>query len=224
MQVGVVLTANYGFFNYLSAALLLFVLDDRHLGSARVAIGAPALRPRGAVLGTVLVALTIVPFLGFVPGLRGLDRALLPVRRVLAPFRSINAYHLFAQMTLVRREPVIEGSVDGVTWQSYELRYEPGDLERPPPFVAPYQPRVDFQVWFLFLGPRGARWFERLLDRLVQAPSAVVSLFARDPFPATPPRFVRIAVYRYRFTDIATRAATGAWWQRELLGYVRGRQ
>jgi hypothetical protein len=32
MQVGVLLTANYGFFNYLTLALLLFVLDDRQLG------------------------------------------------------------------------------------------------------------------------------------------------------------------------------------------------
>src|SRR5262249_8709368 len=223
MQAGVVLTANYGFFNYLSAALLLFILDDRDLGRTPVEIGTPALRPRDTVLATLLVALTIVPFLGFVPALRGLDRALLPVQRLLVPFRSINSYHLFAHMTLVRREPVIEGSADGVTWLSYELRYQPGGPDRPPPFVAPHPPGVDFQAWFLFLGPRSTRWFDRLLDRLLHAPDAVTSLFARDPFPTTPPRFVRVAVYRYRFTDSATRAAAGAWWQRDLLGYVRDR-
>jgi hypothetical protein len=30
---------------------------------------------------------------------------------------------------------------------------------------------------------------------------------------------VRLGFYRYRFTDAATRRATGAWWQRNLLGY-----
>jgi hypothetical protein len=147
---------------------------------------------------------------------------LLPARALLDDIRSINAYHLFAQMTLVRREPVIEGSDDGVTWQPYELRYEPGDVDRSPPFVAPHQPRVDFQMWFLLLGGRLlAPWFRTLLDRLQHDPAAVAPLFARDPFPTTPPRWLRVAVYRYRFSDPATRAGTGAWWTRELEGTTR---
>jgi lipase maturation factor 1 len=223
MQIGVGLTANYGFFNYLSAALLLFVLDDRHFGRAE-ALPAAARRswPLGLV-AVVLVALSVVEFTPFLPLPVGVMRAALPVRRRIEPFRSVNAYHLFAHMTLVRREPVIEGSMDGITWLPYELRYEPGDPDRPPPFVAPHQPRVDFQLWFLLLGRPDARWFERLLDRALHAPDVVAPLFARDPFPATPPRFVRVAVYRYRFTDFATRAATGAWWRRELLGHLPAR-
>ena len=35
------------------------------------------------------------------------------------------------------------------------------------------------------------------------------------------PKLLRVAFYRYRFTDFATRRATGAWWDRELLGYSR---
>ena len=65
------------------------------------------------------------------------------------------------------------------------------------------------------------RRIDALLARLLTAPEIVAPLFARDPFPATPPRFVRVAIYRYRFTDVATRHATGAWWQRELEGRSR---
>ena len=222
MQVAVLATANYGFFNYLSIALALWVLDDGHFGRAAVPHEPP---PRSFVLAIavpVLVALSVVEFLPFLHPPAGLERHLLPVRRALAPFRSVNSYHLFAHMTLVRREAVIEGSADGATWLAYEFRYKPGDPARPPPFVAPHQPRVDFQLWFLLLGPRaGARYFEALLARLLTAPEVVAPLFARDPFPATPPRFVRVAIYRYRFTDVATRRATGAWWQRELEGRSR---
>ena len=216
-QIGVALTANYGFFNLLSAALLLFVLDDRHLGVA--AVPPPRHRSVPLALGTAaLVALSVAQFAGVVTRVRAFD----PVRRVLEPFRSINAYHLFATMTLVRREPVIEGSADGVTWLPYELRYEPGDVDRAPPFVAPHQPRVDFQMWFLLLGAHpGARWFDALVDRILHEPAAVAPLFARNPFPDAAPRFVRVAIYRYRFTDEATRRATGAWWSRELLGTSR---
>jgi hypothetical protein len=223
MQIAILLTANYGFFNYLSIALALFVLDDGHLGAPDVAADPPPRRSAPfAVLAGGLVVLSLVQFVPLVPVLRRLDAALFPVRRVLATFRSINAYHLFAHMTLVRREAVIEGSEDGSTWLPYEFRYKPGDPERPPPFVAPHQPRVDFQLWFLLLGPRpGARYFDTLLARLLTAPEVVAPLFARDPFPVTPPRLVRVAIYRYRFTDAPTRRATGAWWRRELEGYSR---
>ena len=218
LQIGVALTANYGFFNLLSAALLLFVLDDGHLGRTRAA---PPARRRSPLLtlGTVaLVALSLVPFLPFVTRAWPPE----PLRRALNTVRSINAYHLFAQMTLVRREPIIEGSADGVTWLPYELRWKPGDTERAPGFVAPHQPRVDVQAWFLLLGPRpGARWFDGLLDRLLHEPTVVAPLFARNPFPDGAPRFVRVAFYRYRFTDRAERRATGAWWKRELLGTSR---
>jgi len=219
-QVVVIATANYGFFNYLSLALCLWVLDDGHLPWGRDRRGdAPLPLQPPLVLATVLVvALTIVPFLSLVPGMRPLARVLRPVRAALDEVRTINAYHLFAQMTLVRREAVIEGSNDGADWRAYELHYQPGDVDRAPPFVAPHQPRVDFQMWFLLLGGRLAPWFHTLLDRLQHDPAVVAPLFARNPFPDAPPRLVRIAVYRYRFSDAATRARTGAWWTRELLG------
>ena len=279
MQLSVILTANYGFFNYLTMALCLFVLDDGHLewlaerlgrrlqrlsqnsqttdwettdnrrkplsalaldllsvrllSVVRRVLGQP-LRPPlprrssllsrcvGALLLIILLPVSVVPFLPFLNGTA--YRETLPVRRVLNAFRSINAYHLFASMTLIRREPVIEGSDDGEHWETYEFRYKPGDPDRAPAFVAPHQPRVDFQLWFLLLGGRAsAPYFDTLLARLLEAPSVVAPLFARDPFPQRPPAFVRLAVYRYRFTDAATRRKTGAWWSRELLGHTQPR-
>jgi hypothetical protein len=229
-QLMVLLTANYGFFNYLSLALLLLVLDDGHLAwiAARCGVAlAPAPPPLASkrrtamMLAATLVAvpISIVPFLPFVSRSAARAPALAPVRDVIEATRSINAYHLFAQMTLVRREVVIEGSDDGTTWQSYELRYKPGDPDRAPPFVAPHQPRLDFQLWFLPLGGRlRARYFDTLLTRLLVHPVAVATLFARDPFSETPPKFLRVALYRYRFTDTATRRASGDWWSRELVG------
>jgi hypothetical protein len=174
-----------------------------------------------AIVAAVLVAVSVVPFFPFLPVPRDLARAVRPVESALDRYRSINAYHLFASMTLVRREAVFEGTADGVTWRPYEFRYKAGRIDRSPPFVAPHQPRVDFQLWFLFLGRRGAAYVDTLLDRLLHDPDAVAPLFAANPFPDAPPEAVRIAVYRYRFSDRATRAATGAWWTRDLQGYTR---
>jgi hypothetical protein len=221
----VLATANYGFFNYLSLALCLWVLDDGHLPWTRArpaASPASGVTPQLALATAALVALTVVAFLGFVPRLRPLARAVRPVRAALDEVRSINAYHLFAEMTLIRREAVIEGSHDGSDWRAYALHDQPGDVDRAPPFVAPHQPRVDFQMWFLLLGGgRLAPWFGALVDRLQHDPAVVAPLFACNPFPDAPPRLVRLAVYRYRFTDAATRARTGAWWTRELIGTSR---
>ena len=221
-QVFVTLTANYGFFNYLSTALCLWMLDDHDLG-VRAHDARPASWPATiafAAVALVLVPVSLVPFLPFVRVPPAIAEIARPIDRFLDRYRSINAYHLFASMTLIRREPVFEGTADGTTWRAYELQYKPGRVDRPPPFVAPHQPRVDFQLWFLFFG-RGARYVDTLLDRLLHDPDAVASLFAENPFPDAPPQAVRIAVYRYRFSDRATRAATGAWWTRELEGTTR---
>jgi hypothetical protein len=196
------------------------MLDDRDLGAAAATVSRRP-RPALAVATAVLVPLSCVPFLVFVPALRPIVYAVAPIERATQDLLLVNAYHLFASMTLVRREPVIEGTADGETWRAYELRYEPGDVDRAPPFVAPHQPRVDFLDWFLFLGGREHPYFDTLLDRLLHDPDAVSSLLARNPFPDAPPIALRVAVYRYRFTDLATRRATGAWWTRELLGYSR---
>src|SRR5262249_33214223 len=67
-QVFVVLTANYGFFNYLSAALVLWALDDHDLGVREHVV------PRRSWLATIglaaaavaLVPVSLIPFLPFV--------------------------------------------------------------------------------------------------------------------------------------------------------------
>jgi lipase maturation factor 1 len=233
MQVSVILTANYGFFNYLTMALCLFVLDDGHLQWVAQRFGRSLwwLPPRPsstrqaillALVTAVMLPVSVVPFLPFVPYPRSLNPVIVPVRRALNTLRSVNAYHLFASMTLVRREVVLEGSDDGSVWSAYEFRYKPGDPDRAPPFVAPHQPRVDFQLWFLLLnGAPRAQYFNVLLLRLLEAPPVMAPLFSRDPFPEKPPAFVRAVFYRYTFTDSATRRTTGNWWQREWLGFSK---
>jgi hypothetical protein len=226
-QLFVVLTANYGFFNYLSAALCLWMLDDHDLGVREhvVADRSPLATVVLGALALVLVPISLIPFFGFMRVPLAIRAAAQPIDRVMDRFRSINAYHLFASMTLVRREPIFEGTADGVTWRPYEFRYKPGRLDRPPPFVAPHQPRVDFQLWFLFLGHRGHGGYAKtLLLRMLHDPDAVAPLFAENPFPDEPPRAVRIAVYRYRFSDRATRTDTGAWWTREIEDHTQALQ
>jgi hypothetical protein len=139
--------------------------------------------------------------------------------RWIAPFRSINTYGLFAVMTTSRPEISIEGSDDGQTWRAYQFKYKPGPLERAPRFVAPYQPRLDWQMWFAALGTyRENPWFLSLCGHLLQGSAPVLGLLQANPFPERPPRYIRALLYEYHFTEFEARRRSGDWWQRQFRG------
>ena len=145
-----------------------------------------------------------------------------PFARVIAalsPFHLVSSYGLFALMTSERPEIIVEGSNDGVEWLAYEFKCKPGEPKCAPRFVAPHQPRLDWQMWFAALGYFEANpWFFRFLMRLLEGSAPVLALLKENPFPAAPPRYVRGVVYDYRFTTRIERRTTGAWWKRERRG------
>ena len=137
----------------------------------------------------------------------------------VSPFRIVNSYGLFANMTTSRPEIRVQGSNDGQTWSDYEFKYKPGDPGRMPRWAQPHQPRLDWQMWFVALGSyRHNPWFINLAERLLQGSPDVLRLLEHNPFPEKPPRFVRAELYEYRFTDFATKRADGTWWESEYLG------
>ena len=110
------------------------------------------------------------------------------------------------------REIEIEGSADGVEWRAYRWRYKPDALTERPRWIAPFQPRLDWQMWFAALGTwEEERWFQAFCQKLLNGSPAVVRLLAHNPFPDAPPRFLRATLYRYRFAP----SGTGRWWTRE---------
>jgi hypothetical protein len=46
----------------------------------------------------------------------------------------------------------------------------------------------------------------------------VLALFAANPFPQTPPKYVRAIIWQYWFTSMPEKRTTGLWWKRQLLG------
>jgi hypothetical protein len=136
-----------------------------------------------------------------------------------APFDLANTYGLFAVMTTSRIEIVVEGSNDGKTWQAYDFKYKPGNVARRPPWVAHYQPRLDWQMWFAAFGNyRENPWFSNFMIRLLQGSPEATALLASNPFPNVPPRYVRAVAYDYHFTDFAAHKGAGDWWRREPKG------
>jgi hypothetical protein len=233
LQLLIVLTGNYGFFNLLTIFLCILLLDDslisRWLPTRLVnrltvrtsaerysSPAAPAEKVIRAVLAVLILMISgseMLQTFGRGAALPGFARQLVGRQ---APFDLANSYGLFAVMTTSRVEIVVEGSNDGVTWQPYEFKYKPGDLARRPPWVAPYQPRLDWQMWFAVFGTYQENpWFSNFMVRLMQGAPEVTALLEKNPFPDGPPLYVRALAYGYHFTDFSARRATGDWWRRE---------
>jgi hypothetical protein len=228
LQLLVILTGNYAFFNLLSLALCLWGLDDRTFAPldrllnrrfpppGRWTIRLPFVRGISTAIVAVLMivgALTLISM--FKPAALRFTQ---PIFANIGPFEIVNTYGLFATMTTTRPELILEASNDQVDWREYSFRYEPGELHRPLPQVAPYQPRLDWQMWFAALGDiQENGWVRNLLYRLLTGEQSVIGLLDPPPFP-TRPRYMRILLYDYTFTTPGERSRSGAVWQRELRG------
>ena len=137
----------------------------------------------------------------------------------LDAFRLVNGYGLFRVMTKDRKEIIIEGSADGIDWKPYEFKWKPGDVSHAPAWCQPHQPRLDWQMWFAALGSYQQNpWFVQTVISLLHGKPNVLALFEVNPFPETPPRYVRATIYRYRFTNAEEHRQTGAWWKHRELG------
>jgi lipase maturation factor 1 len=235
LQVSILLSGNYTFFNWLTLLLCIAACDDftlgrvlpRKLGDLYNRSGpsvpsgsiwrwrnAPILLIFALVIGIYLVQ--IVSSFGRLPSAAS---PLVAVYRWLSPLRSINSYGLFAVMTPDRPEIIVEGSRDGRDWKPYAFHHKPGALDRAPTFVAPHQPRLDWQMWFAALGnARQNPWFVSFCIRLLQDSPEVVGLLGENPFPGSPPKYIRARLYQYHFTNPEERRRTGNWWKRELQG------
>jgi hypothetical protein len=204
LQIGIILTANYAFLNYVVLALGFLLVEDR---TAPQPVEARPHFVQRVALPLLFVA-TILDFLA----------PTLPPARWLAPFRVANSYGLFAVMTRARYELEFQGTRDGRTWVAYPFRYKPQRPNDPPRFFAPYQPRFDWNLWFASFGElRGDPWIMAVQQRLLENEPDVLQLFAGNPFDKQPPKAVRVMRWRYRFTTHEERARTGAWWARELV-------
>jgi hypothetical protein len=231
-----IVSGNLSFLNWLTIVPALAYFDDTAFGHL-----IPA-RRRGAVLhrfaglhasrtqtvlalafAVVVGVLSVGPVLNLVSSDQAMNSS-------FEPLALVNTYGAFGNVDRERHEVILEGTRDPVPdgtahWEEYELPCMPGDPRRSPCFVTPYHYRLDWQMWFVGNGAaRGEGierepWLVHLVWQLLLGESSPRRLFARDPFPGSPPRWIRADVWRYRFTESR---ASGAWWERERVGeYLR---
>jgi predicted DCC family thiol-disulfide oxidoreductase YuxK len=234
LQVLIMLTGNFAFFNLLTIALCVTLFDDgvtrrfvpRFLrpthapltGGAAPSAPARAAR-RAGVIGPTAFALMAFLNLNQVAGLV-VPRSWWPSPVATATawashFRIVNGYGIFRAVTVKRPEIVIEGSDDRARWKPYGFRYKPGDTSAALRWVAPHQPRLDWQMWHASLGDANDNgWVANLAIRVLECSPDVLRLLGDDPFHGQPPRYVRAVLYEYRFSTREERDGNGAIWVR----------
>ena len=222
----ILLTGNYNWFNLQTVLLCLVLFDDAALRNTVLrCLPFPADIRSPRMLNVVTVS--SLGILVVICGLVQMDQRFggdppavaQAVNGVIEPLHIANAYGLFAVMTTVRDEIIVQGSDDGIDWRDYEFRYKPGDVRRRPVWNIPHQPRLDWQMWFAALeNYQQNPWFGNFCERLLQGSPEVLALLEINPFPKHPPRYIRAEFYKYEFTNFTERRVTGAWWKRELVG------
>ena len=227
-QTLLIVSGNLSFLNWLTLVVAIACLDDRALG--RVLPGRferaaerleAAARPNRAhtiavgVLACLVGVLSIGPVLNMLSPHQEMNSS-------FEPLHLVNTYGAFGSVGRVRNEIVLQGTSEAnaetaTHWLDYELPCKPGDVRRRPCLITPYHYRLDWQMWFAAMSePESEPWFVNLVYKLLIGEPAVTRLFARDPFPQQPPRFVRAEFFEYHFARIGD--GSGAYYRRKLLG------
>jgi hypothetical protein len=229
LQLLILATGNYGFFNLLAIALCIPLLDDNLLPAPRPRPATETPTPRNwspwvlKPLAAIILVATSLQFIRQCGYRQSWPAPLEVFEETLAPLRSLNSYGLFAVMTTDRPVLIVEGSDEGGPWKEYGFKYQSGDVSRPPQFCSPHMPRLDWQMWFAALDPQSnSNVLEGLLRGILHNSKPVLSLMGQDPFHGHAPKYVRLKMYKYEFTTASERAQTGNWWTRTDTGLTSG--
>jgi len=218
LQLGIFASGNYGFFNLLSIALSLLLMDDQSWPLSRARQRAQEMsRQSSAGMRGAVAIISVLGAFQFVYRFERTPQVFEPIARQLAPLRTINSYGLFAVMTTTRREIELQGSMDGKHWQTYHFKFKPGSVHHAPRFAGLHMPRLDWQMWFAALGNYTHNvWLLHLMQQLMQSTPQVTRLF--EPNTLHKPHYIRALFYEYTFSSAADQHAHGTWWTRHYLG------
>jgi hypothetical protein len=224
-QVFLIISGNLSFLNYLTIIPFLACLDDtllrRVLPRRTVARAERAARESepSRINNTIAVALSFLVAWLSIPIVMNLAGSRQLMNYSFSRLDLVNTYGAFGTVGRERDEIIFEGTDDAVItsetkWKEYEFVAKPGDPDRRPPFVAPYQPRIDWQIWFAAMAsPQEYPWTLQFVWKLLHNDAGTLSLLANNPFPDKPPHFVRARLFRYRFAPVGE----NGWWRRELI-------
>jgi len=231
-QITLILSGNLSFLNWLTIVPAIACFDDGcfrrgtgwfsgttergtgsfwpHLGTGSVWHGRTIL-----LLCFLIGALSLQPVANLISGHQIMNTS-------FEPFDLVNTYGAFGSVGTTRYNVVFEGTASLVAdehavWKPYPYRYLPVALDRRPPQIAPYQPRLDWAMWFAAMGNvQQYPWTLHLIWKLLHNDGGAQRLFGGNPFPGEPPHYIRATLYKYQFVPSA--GPGSPYWKRTELG------
>jgi hypothetical protein len=227
-QVNIIGSGNLSFLNWLTIVPALACFDDgfwakvlprRLVYRAReAAIHASESKPMitmSWIVASLIGLLSIRPAINMVSPSQIMNTS-------FDPLDLVNTYGAFGTVGKKRYNVVFEGTTDADSsdrahWTPYIYKGLPVELDKRPPQIAPYQLRLDWQMWFASMSsPDEYPWTVHLVWKLLHNDPQIIGLFANNPFPNQPPRYVRAVLYRYSYAPPGN--PQGLWWNREQMG------
>jgi hypothetical protein len=222
LQIVLILSGNLSFLNWLTIIPALACLDDSFLTKLlpktlikKAEAAATTAEPSRAMTITARTITVIIGLLSIQPIVNMLSPNQI-MNTSYDPLNLVNTYGAFGSVGTERLNVIFEGTTDSATWKEYPYKALPVALDKRPPQIAPYQPRLDWQMWFASMStPDEYPWTMTLIAKLLHNDPQTLSLFAANPFPDTPPLYIRAILYRYSFALPGN--PTHQYWTRQRL-------
>ncbi|MFA6082881.1 lipase maturation factor family protein [Mucilaginibacter sp.] len=226
-QIAIILSGNLSFLNWLTIIPALACFDDSFWSRLlprtlvhKAETAANRAKTSKPMLISAWVAAGVIILLSIRPALNILSPSQI-MNTSFDRLGLVNTYGAFGSVGQERFNVVFEGTMDKMpndkaNWKPYIYKGLPVSLNKRPPQIAPYQLRLDWQMWFAAMSsPNEYPWTLYLVWKLLHNDPGALSLFAGNPFPAGPPRYIRAVLYRYKFASPGN--PQGRLWNREQI-------
>jgi hypothetical protein len=227
LQLSIMVSGNLSFLNWLTVVPALACFDDgfwarllpRYIVN-KAAIAADNAEESKPMTVTAWVVAGLIALLSIQPVLNILSPGQV-MNSSFDPLGLVNTYGAFGSVGRERFNVVFEGTADEnpddkANWKPYIYKGLPVELNKRPPQIAPYQLRLDWQMWFASMSsPDQYPWTLNLVWKLLHNDARALSLFAGNPFTNKPPRYVRAVLYRYTFAKPGN--LSGRYWNRTVV-------
>lgn len=228
-QFTIILSGNLSFLNWLTIIPALACFDDgfwkkilpnyivrKADAAAQNSEESKPMQTTARVVTAIVLFLSIAPVINMVSSKQIMNTS-------FDPLDLVNTYGAFGSVGEERLNVVFEGTDENDTsenanWKPYLYKGLPVLLDKRPPQIAPYHLRLDWQMWFASMSsPDQYPWTLHLEWKLLHNDAGAISLFANNPFPNRPPKYIKAVLYHYSFAPPGSNS--NLWWKRENLGY-----
>jgi Protein of unknown function (DUF1222). len=169
LQLIILLTGNFGFFNFLIIAILipLLFINKKDFNVSIVA------KKELFLIVPISFIVCLFSLFIFVPNSPLKEN----VPKVFNRLFLFNQYGVFARMTTNQTRVIAFVSYNNINWQRLNLKYYDDNGFPDLSFIQPHMPRIRWQLWFYFLQPhRIPHWFNKFILEITKNPNSLKSI------------------------------------------------